>query len=103
MSRAVTAVPVTVTSDRHARRDAPRRDDHAEEEEATAEPADHPASPVARMPEPTARPHAGTLFRATLLGQRMRTVAGDLAAMRAARSPAWTPPPSELRLKDKTV
>lgn len=44
-----------------------------------------------------------TLFSASVLGQRVRTLAADLQALKLQREHEWSPPESALRLKDKSI
>ncbi len=107
MSDLISPVPVTVamaTTERQARQDDLPQGEAAAEAAVTDEPVSAPAQPPISAPAPTiaSRPSA-TLFTASILGQRVRSVASDLAAIRQARRQGWVPPHSELRLKDKTV
>lgn len=102
MGDAIPPVPVliaTATTERRPRRESRGRRS-ADQESAGSPVADaRPERRRANAPfEPPRFP--ASLFEASLFGQRIRSVA---TALRLVRRAEWTPPESDLRLKDKSV
>lgn len=92
-------------ADRHGTRDLPHREEaEAAPTESPAPTAPHAAPPAPELPldEPAAT-IPGTLFAASLLGQRMKTFDRAVRTLHDARREPWTPPDSGLQLKDRAV
>jgi hypothetical protein len=60
------------------------------------------APPQLPLDEPTAV-LPGTLFSASQLGERLRSFEATLSVLHHRQRQSWTPPESELHLKDKTI
>ena len=107
MADSISSIPMPIpgmTGDRHPRREQ-RQDEAADEAKAVAAQADdnraESAGGAPVLDEPPVE--AETLFSASVLGQRLRSIAADLQALNAAREQDWSPPESALRLKDKSI
>jgi hypothetical protein len=62
--------------------------------------------PAAAPQPPDDEPSAvlpGTLFSASQLGERLRTLEQHLSVLHRNRGQGWKPPESALRLKDKSI
>jgi hypothetical protein len=107
MADSISSIPMSIsamTGDHHPRRDQ-RQDEAADETKAAAAQAeDNRAEATAGAPVLDEPPvEAETLFSASVLGQRLRSIAADLQALNATRERDWSPPESALRLKDKSI
>lgn len=93
-------------AERHSSRDLPYREDEepAGAEQPSANPAVHGTSPAPELPlDAPAATIPGTLFAASILGQRMRTFDQAVRTLHDARREPWTPPESSLHLKDRAI
>ena len=105
MADSISSIPTSIagmTPDRQPRREDKREDSEAEAHApvAMANEAVVDAPPMA-MDDPAVVPE--TLFSASILGQRLRSLAADLKALNLKREQDWSPPESALRLKDKSI
>lgn len=99
---------VTLIAEQRARRDGdPRqpRDGEAQSEPRDNAPDGGPAAPrqIAPLAAEAAEMPAEMLFAAALMASDMPLPRGPSPALRRTATPAWTPPDSPLRLKDKLI
>lgn len=104
MADSISSIPTSITAMTPDRQ--PRRDDKREQQEAASDTTTPPEPVVVEAPpmaidDQTVVPE--TLFSASILGQRLRSLASDLNAMNLRREQDWSPPESALRLKDKSI
>lgn len=90
------------TPDRQPRRDQ-RQQENDEAKALTAQAEDNRAEATATVAVDLPPVVPETLFSASVLGQRMRSVAADLQTLKHKREQEWAPPESGLRLKDKSI
>jgi hypothetical protein len=106
MADSISSIPTSITGMTPDRQ--PRRDDKREHPDGdapvpmTTQAALHVETPPPMaIDDPAVVPE--TLFSASILGQRLRSLAADLKTMNLKREQDWAPPESALRLKDKSI